>query len=491
MTLWNRRQLLKGAGMTAALCTLRTPLAAQWPRDEEIADAHLALLTSTADQPWQKTKILKPSFSFEALNLNLDPSRKTGKAIEGFGACFNELGWKALEILSEAERESVLRELFDPQQGARLNYCRMPIGVNDFSVEAYSYDEQEDDFALAKFSIDHDKSTLIPFIHAAQKHRPDLRLWASPWTPPTWMKRNRFYAEAAGRAPFKENGIRPDQIGHEGEDFFIQDARYFDAYARYFGRFIDAYRSEGINVGMVMPQNEFNSAQNFPSCTWTPEGLARFIRVLGPEMKRRDVALFFGTLERGNPAILEAVMHDPDAARYIKGMGVQWAGKNALPRLQQEFPGLAVFQSEQECGDGSNSWQFSSYCWHLMKHYFRSGAVGYMYWNIALEEGVASTWGWSQNSLVTVNRKQRSFRFTHDYVLLKHLTHFVERGARVIETSGSFDDALSFINPDGSVVALLRNEAAHPQRVAVRCGSVDCSFDLPADSIATMHMMTV
>src|ERR1700742_3071137 len=99
------------------------------------------------------------------------------------------------------------------------------------------------------------------------------------------MKRNHFYAEAKASWGMKSNGARSDQVGHEGEDMFFQEPRYFEAYARYFGRFIDAYRAEGIPVGMVMPQNEFNSPQNFPSCTWTPEGLARFLRALGPEMQ--------------------------------------------------------------------------------------------------------------------------------------------------------------------------------------------------------------
>ncbi len=182
----------------------------------------------------------------------------------------------------------------------------MPVGANDFALKAYSYDETKDDFELKHFSIENDRATLIPFIHAAQRYQPKLRLWASPWSPPSWMKKNGFYAEAAAREGQKDNGIRPDQVGHEGEDMFLLEERYLRAYAKYFGRFIDAYGEQDIRVGMVMPQNEFNSAQNFPSCTWTPAGLAKFIRYLGPEMSERKVAVFFGTLERGDPKLLEA-----------------------------------------------------------------------------------------------------------------------------------------------------------------------------------------
>lgn len=430
--IWTRRQVVKGCAQIAAGAALAEVAAAQLPSPEPLHDDRVTFVTTTEASAWQKGEVFKPTFSWEMLNLNVDPTKTSNneRPIEGFGGCFNELGWTSLSAISEQDRESVLHELFDPTVGARFTYCRMPIGANDFATDAYSYDETDGDFDLKHFSIDHDKGTLIPFIHAAQKYQPSLRLWASPWTPPSWMKRNHFYAEAKAYPGMKENGIRPDQIGHEGEDMFIQEPRYFDAYARYFGRFIDAYRAENIHVGLVMPQNEFNSAQNFPSCTWTPEGLARFLHSLGPEMQKRGVDVFFGTMERGNPKLLETVMADKDAARFVKGVGVQWAGKNALPAIHREFPSLLIYQSEQECGDGSNSWSYTGYCWQLMKHYFRSGASAYMYWNISTAKGGLSTWGWAQNSLVSVDTAAKTFRYNHDYYLLKHLTHFVDVGAR-------------------------------------------------------------
>jgi glucosylceramidase len=494
---WNRRQVLgnslrMAAGAAAAGLMGGRLAEGQMRRPEPLEDERLFLVTTTEASPWQTGSVFKPSFGWDMLNLNVDPAnaRQNSRPMEAFGACFNELGWTSLSALGEEDRDSVIRELFDPAAGARLTYCRMPIGANDFATEAYSYDETDGDFDLSHFSTEHDKRTLIPFINAAQQHQPKLRLWASPWTPPSWMKRNHFYAEAkafAG-AGFKDNGIRPDQIGHEGEDMFIQEPRYFETYARYFGRFIDAYRAEGIDVGMVMPQNEFNSAQNFPSCTWTAEGLARFLRYLGPEMRKRNVDVFFGTMERGNPKLLETVMADKAVAPFIKGVGVQWAGKNALPALHREFPELAIYQSEQECGDGTNAWSYTSYCWQLMKHYFRSGACGYMYWNISTDLGGSSTWGWKQNALVSVDTAAKTYRFNHDYYLLKHLTHFVDVGAKTLEASGTCDDALAFVNPDGALVVLVRNELAHTQMVQVQAPGRALTIELPPDSVATLHV---
>ena len=492
---WNRRQMVQSCAHVAAGVALggftRSASAMQLPPPEPLQDDRLTFVTTTEASPWQKGATFKPAFGWDFLNLNVDPERitqecKSAQIIEGFGGCFNERGWVSLNALSEPDRESILHELFHPTAGARFNYCRMPIGANDFATEAYTYDEADGDFDLKQFSIEHDRKTLVPFIQAAQRYQPKLRLWASPWTPPSWMKRNHFYAEAKAYPGMKENGIRPEQIGREGEDMFIQEPRYFDAYARYFGRFIEAYRAEGIRVGMVMPQNEFNSAQNFPSCTWTPQGLTSFLHHLGPEMEKQGVEVFFGTLERADPRVLEKVMADKEAARFIKGVGMQWAGKNALPAIHREFPELMIFQSEQECGDGSNSWSYTGYCWQLMKDYFRNGARAYMYWNISTDQGGMSTWGWPQNSLVSVDTTAKTFHYNHDYYLLKHLTHFVDVGARSIEVTGTCDDVLGFSNPNGTPVLLVRNDLSHAQMVQVRARDRAFVIELPSDSVGTL-----
>jgi glucosylceramidase len=495
--LCNRRQVMTGGARIAAgvavagLARSSTLAAQQLPPPEPLQDNRITFVTTTEASAWQNGALFKPTFSWEMLNLNVDPAQapltgRAGNPMQGFGGCFNERGWTSLNALREQDREDVLHELFDPTSGARFTYCRMPIGANDFATEAYTYDETDRDFDLNHFSIEHDRQTLIPFIHAAQRYQSNLRLWASPWTPPSWMKRNHFYAEAKAYPGMKDNGIRPEQVGREGEDMFIQEPRYFGAYAKYFGRFIDAYRAEGIRVGMVMPQNEFNSAQNFPSCTWTPEGLARFLRYLGPEMQKRDVEVFFGTLERGDRKLLETVVADKEAAPFIKGVGVQWAGKNALPSIHREFPALLVYQSEQECGDGTNSWSYTGYCWQLMKHYFRNGACAYMYWNISTGQGGMSTWGWAQNSLVSVDTATRTFRYNHDYYLLKHVTHFVDVGARTVETTGTCDDVLAFLNPDGTIVLLLRNELSHARLLQVQLPDRTVTIELPPDSLGTL-----
>lgn len=412
--------------------------------------------------------------------------------IQGFGVCFNELGWVALSRLSRAERTGILREIFAPGVGAGLSVCRMPIGANDFARDWYSYDEVDGDFALEHFTIDNDEDTLVPYIKAAQEQCPDLTLWASPWGPPSWMKVNKHYACAApdprsNQTSF-ENGLDPaDQIS-EGTDGLIITDEVLDAYARYFGKFIDAYRERGIDISMVMPQNEFNSAQIYPACTWTPEGLIAFMRHLIPEMEARGVAVFLGTMERPDDSLVERILSDERVGPRIQGVGFQWDGKRALPFIHHQHPELTIYQTEQECGDGRNDWRYARYAWTMMRHYFNHGASVYDYWNLALDEGGVSRWGWSQNSLVVVDPDTGRSYFSHEYYILKHLSHFVQRGARLAPTLSytGHENALAFRNPDGSVVLAAQNDMSTPMPISFGVGQSLVKLTLPADSISTV-----
>ncbi|HEX9093561.1 MAG TPA: glycoside hydrolase family 30 beta sandwich domain-containing protein [Coriobacteriia bacterium] len=488
-----RRTVVKGgvaligaSALPTGLAGASTPVAAgQPPAATPAGDVQWFATTKTS--PWQKLAAETASGGPADVLVQTDTPLQ---AIEGFGACFNELGWTSLSALSAANRDSVLRELFAPGVGAGFTLCRMPVGANDFSRDWYSYDEVDGDLTLEHFSIANDLETLVPFIKAAQRQLPALKLWASPWSPPTWMKRNRHYAMAMP-GPWQkgvENGLRPDQVGREGTDTFVLEDRYLRAYAAYFGRFVDEYRKQGIDVAMVMPQNEFNSAQVFPSCCWTAEGLARFISHLGPEMARRGVAVYFGTMERANEKLVDASLHDPVAAPYVKGVGFQWAGKGAIAGIHRRYPELPLYQTEQECGDGKNDWRYCRYAWTLMRHYLRNGASAYLYWNISLKRGGVSRWGWAQNSLVTVDPEAQTYTYTHEYYLMKHLSAFVRPGARYLETSSwsGYENQLAFANSDGSTVVVIQNDMAEPLPVRIAVGGRVIAPTLPADSFSTL-----
>ncbi|TWB43882.1 glycoside hydrolase family 30 protein [Nitrospirillum pindoramense] len=481
----NRRELVVAAGAATVVAGSRMALAAGLGGVEWRCTTQTAAWVSLQGAEW--TAAGSDPFGRD-VEVRLDRPLQT---MVGFGGAFSEKGWEALRALPEAQRAAVLDALFAPGEGPGaglcFTLCRTPMGANDIARGWYSYDEVDGDFALDHFSIANDHETLIPFIREARARQPDLRLWASPWSPPTWMKTNRHYAMTPAWPGQPSNGLKPDQVGKEGQDYFIQDDRYFDAYARYFRRYVEAYAEAGIPIGTVMPQNEFNSAQPFPSCCWTPAGLARFLPHLGREMEKVGVTLYFGTLERANADLLSRVMRDPAAGPLIRGVGVQWAGKGALPVIADRHPDLAIWGSEQECGTGTNDWHYARYGWDLMKRYLLNGASAWQYWNMVMPTGGMSGWGWPQNALVTVDGPTGTVRFNPDFQVLRHLSHPVRPGARLLpaESFTGFENQLAFRNPDGGVVIVVQNEMAAPQVIRAKVGERLLTARLPADSFNT------
>ena len=444
---------------------------------------------------------------------------KTQQVIDGFGSCFNELGWTSLSKLSGTDRESIMNELFAPGVGANFTICRMPVAANDFALNWYSYNETDGDFEMENFSIDNDKKTLVPFIKNAKQYNPDIKIWASPWSPPSWMKYNKHYASTSSSRmanlavmyaeqrkaqgdtaalggffanvgnPLYQNDLPLDREGKEGTDMFIQEDKYLQAYALYFSNFIENYKNEGIDIFAIMPQNEFNSAQIFPSCCWTAAGLANFIgSYLGPAMEKLGVTVYFGTMERPNEALVDTILQDPEASKYVKGVGFQWAGKDALPGLNKRYPDLAMFQTEQECGDGKNDWAGAMHSWDLMKHYLNNGVSVYEYWNTSLLEGGVSRWGWEQNSLVVVDSESRSYRYSYEYYIMKHASHYVLPGAQKLKTDGKYNDLLAFKNPDGSIIVIAGNQDEKSKAVNIKIGNSFISPVLPAKSLNTFKI---
>lgn len=463
-------------------------------------------ISTTENTPWHTNAALSTSKSFAQSDIIIDTA-KSYQSIDGFGTCFNELGWTSLSKLDAQKREDIMKEMFSPGVGANFTICRMPIAANDFAVDWYSYDETEGDLELKDFSIDHDRNTLIPFIKNAQQYIPSLRVWASPWSPPSWMKHNKHYAAVSTSAMLKElqnrekgnasmstymfktvdNGLPENRQGKEGTDMFIVEEPYLKAYAQYFSKFIDAYKNEGIDIFAVAPQNEFNSTQIFPSCTWTAASLAKFIgQYLGPEMSKKGVEIMMGTMERPNELLCDTVLTDEACKKYITSVGFQWAGKQAIPGIAKKYPNLIMYQTEQECGDGKNDWKGAEYSWNLMKHYLNNGASVYTYWNTSLMQGGISRWGWAQNSLVVVDENGKDYKYTHEYYVMKHLSHYVKPGAKRIDSAGgTYKDVMAFLNLDNSIIIVAANQNAEDKTVTIEVGKNVYSPTLKAHSLNT------
>ena len=412
-------------------------------------------ISSTESSPWRSNNPLpieKYSKNETAL-LELFPGEKQ-QQIDGFGGCFNERGMDALSVLSSEKRQEVIQQLFDSKLGCAFNICRMPIGASDYAMDYYSLDDTAGDYAMKYFSIDRDRKYLIPYIKLAMQYNPDLKIWGSPWTPPSWMKENEHYA---CQGTEKTSKIKWDPI-------------ILDAYALYFKRYIEAYRDEGINVYAIHVQNEPYACQNFPSCLWTGAELRDFIKnYLGPELSDLDVEIWLGTINNGNyNDCAGVVLADPKARQFITGVGYQWDGKKAIKTTWEKHPEMKLMQTESECGGSENNMHSALYTYSLIDHYLKAGANSYMYWNMVLDKSGLSSWGWPQNSMISIDRRTRESKYNMEFYVMKHFAHFIKSGAFRINTSGNDENALAFVNPDNSMILVVMNNSASVKNYTVK-----------------------
>jgi glucosylceramidase len=411
--------------------------------------ATIGWTTSTEGARWQDAGHPTPGATADR---GLTLTEERGRPIRGFGGCFNELGYRAITALSETDQELVFRELFHPDE-LNLRVNRSAIGANDFAASWYSYDEVPGDYALEHFSVERDERAVLPFIRQAQRYQDDMVLHCSPWSPPTWMKDPPAYNY--GR--------------------IVMTPENLDAYARYFVRFVQEYAARGVRVDQIHVQNEVFADQKFPSCLWSSEQLRVFIRDhLGPAVEAAglDVGIYLGTLNGPEDAAFTAtgqtltnyarfvdnILFDDEARRHLTGVGYQWAGQHAVARTRKAWPELDLVQTESECGFGDNAWEDAEYVFHLVRHYLEHDVSGYTYWNMALEPGGLSTWGWPQNSLFTVDTGARTFTRNPEYYVIKHYSSAVRPGAVRVGTTGRYSaQGSAYENADGSLAVVVQN----------------------------------
>jgi glucosylceramidase len=436
-----------------------------------------ALVLTTAEAPFVRSSV--------AATLATTPAAVTveasqlGQSIHSFGGAFNEMGWDALSVLPPADRNAVFQALF-ASDGLRFDFCRVPVGASDYAMDRYTLNETAGDYQMARFSIERDKQKLIPYVKAALAVRPDLRLWASAWTPPTWMKTPQKF----------DGGAMKD------------DPKVYAAYALYLLKFVEAYRAEGIDISMLVPQNEPAQLTHYPSADWKPAQYVTFIGDhLGPLLRARSpkTQLFVGTINRDDWDAT-SVLRDPKVAAHSSGFAIQWAALKNLPAVRAAFPSLFIMQSETECGN--NHWQptfnperppndfgYAAHTWRKFRDFIAAGASSYMLWNLVLDEqgkNLDSQRPWPQNAAVVVDRPTKRVIYTPMYFVTKHFSALVERGAKLVETTGAHTERIAFLNPDGSLAVQLMNDQDTAVSLSVAARGRSHAVTLPPRSFATL-----
>lgn len=405
---------------------------------------------------------------------------------EGFGGAFNEMGWNDLSLLSQSERDRAIALLYGAD-GARFAFGRIPIGASDYAIDRYTLDETADDFSLANFSIERDTQRLIPFIRAAQAVKGNIRFWASPWTPPTWMKQGPFQSGKVA-SPFDGGTMKSDPAT-------------LQAFAQYLIKFVQAYAGQGITIEAVSPQNEPSYTGTYPTCGWSPATYAKFLgQYLGPAVDGAGFVtkpkIMLGTFNGGGSdgGIINAVMGDTSARSYVDVLGFQWGMVGSVAGAKAYH--LPIWQSEHKCGNypwatpfnanlAPNDQAYAVESWGLIRDWIKAGVTAYSAWNMVLDTvgvGIDTTRVWPQDALLTVETTTKTLNVTPTFYVFQHISHFVDVGAKVLPTSGG--DALAFHNPDGSTVVVMYNPGA-ARTYTVAAAGKKVQFAIPAQGWAT------
>lgn len=405
------------------------------------------------------------------------------RPFKGFGVAITGASCYNLDKMPVNERTALLNDIYS-QDGLGLSVARLTIGASDYSAELYSYDDVENDVELKHFSIDRDKDYIIPIIKEILKIKPDLYLYASPWSPPGWMKTG---GSLCG--------------GYMREE-------YIDCYADYIVKFLKAYEAEGIHISAVTPQNEPETQQSgkMPACIWHPDIEARYIKILRKKLAENglDVKIWmhdhsFNGADRvdwsiqNHDGLKEAC--DGVAFHYYDGCIEQTAF------LLEKYPELELHFTEG--GPRLYDNYATDWCkWSIMMaKVLCNGYSSFTGWNLMLDEvGGPNIGPFFCGGLVTRDRVEGVLKYSGQYKALEHFSKFLKNGAAIYPVSfkGSTSNMLSFPNvgqpiegcmwknTDGTMVMVLANQNKAKRQVQYKLGDTWWYIELLPDSVSTI-----
>lgn len=383
----------------------------------------------------------------------IDPN-VTFQTFLGVGASLTDAAAETFAKLPEEKQKEFLTAYFDKEKGIGYTLARTNIASCDFSSGSYAY-VKEGDESLKSFDIAHDEQYKIPLIKKSMEAAGGkLNLYVSPWSPPAWMKDNKNVLQGGKLLP-----------------------QYRQAWANHYVKFIQAYEKKGIPIWGLSVQNEPMAKQRWESCIYSAEEERDFIKeYLGPTLEKNGLSSKKLIAWDHNRDLIyqraTTYMSDPEAAKYIWGIGFHWyetwTGSDMqfdnLKRVKEAFPDKNLIFTEGcvERFDLSkvNEWWLGERYGKSIINDFNAGTVAWTDWNILLDEkGGPNHVGNFCFAPVHADTKAGKLIYTNAYYYLGHVSKFVQPGAKRIVSAPSRDKLVStaFLNPDGSVAVVVMN----------------------------------
>jgi len=381
---------------------------------------------------------------------------KTFQTFWGIGGSLTDASAEVFAKLPKAKQEEFLKACYDEEDGIGYTLARTPIHSCDFSSASFTYVSDEDK-ELKTFNIDHDKQYRIPFIKRAIKAAGGkLALYASPWSPPAFMKDNNNMLKGGKLLP-----------------------EYYEAWALYYTKFIKAYENEGMPIWGITIQNEPMATQRWESCIYTAVEERDFLKNhLGPTMEREGLGDKNIVVWDHNRDLItnraNTIFDDPEASKYAWGIGFHWyevwAGGEYmyenLDRVQESYPDKHLLFTEGcvESFDAAkyNHWPNAERYGQSMINDFNQGTVGWTDWNMLLDHtGGPNHVGNLCFAPIHADTKKGELIYTPSYYYIGHFSKFIRPNAKRVSTVSSRSHLLStsFINEDGKIATIVMNQS--------------------------------
>lgn len=429
------------------------------PLPENFSEKRIQIYTTAKDTDLRLTKTGERLFKQKVQPLENEVAvfvnpKKTFQTYLGIGGAITDASSEVFSTLNKDKQNELLQSLYG-KDGIGYNLIRTSIHSSDFGLGSHTYIE-EGDADLVTFSIEKDKEKRLPFIkQAIDLIGEDLVFYASPWSPPAFMKTNNNMLQGGKLLP-----------------------EYRQAWANYYVKFIEAYEAEGIPVWGLTIQNEPMAVQRWESCIYTAEEERDFLKdYLGPTLEKAGLGDKNIVVWDHNRDLItdraNTIFEDPEASKYAWGIGFHWyeTWSGSLPNydnlknINESFPSKNMLFTEG-CQEGFEAekihfWPNAERYGNSIINDFNSGVVGWTDWNILLDERGGPNH--VENfcfAPVHADTKTGDLIYTPTFYYIGHFSKFIKPGAKRISTSSSRStiESTSFQNNDGTIVTVVMNK---------------------------------
>ena len=418
------------------------------------------------------------------ISVFVDTSKRY-QAIFGFGGAVTDATADLYAKLKPAAKKAFITACFDPREGLGYNVMRTTINSSDFGTDTYSY-VRDGDTSLASFDIGHDRKNRIPLLlegqAAARAHGGIMRVIATPWSAPAWMKTNKTMLKGGKLLP-----------------------EYREAWARYFVKFIQAYEKAGVPIWGLSTQNEPMATQTWESMLYTAEDETRFLGdYLGPTLKKAGMGdkkiLVWDHNRDLLPQRAAHILSDPKARPYIWGVGYHWyetwAGGDPMHRnvaaVHEAYPDVPLLMTEgciekydvKRLQDWANGERYGS----QMIADLNAGSSGWVDWNMLLDMQGGPNHVQNYCFAPLHASDDGELVFTPIFSYIAHISRYFKPQARRVgaSTSRSVLDTTAFRNPDGSLAVVVMNKTEQAQKYRLFIDKVETTVEIPARAIQTV-----